>query len=294
MSNELEGKIAIVTGGVSGIGRGIVDLFVAEGAKVVVGDIDDKGGEALEQEFGGDVTFHHTDVTVPEDVEALVARAVSEYGQLNVMVNNAGALGDQTSLLDLDPEGFTRTGTLLLRSAALGHTYAARQMKAQGTGGSIVSMSSIAAIQAGLSSASYDAAKAGVLALVRTATHELGQYGIRSNAIMPGLILTPIMAKGTDLDPSQYPAFVEALAAPLGELHPLGRGGLPKDLANAALFFASDRSEFITGQNIAVDGGITSISNRDMGAVVGKAFAAMGATVDPNFSSAAKSDETRR
>jgi NAD(P)-dependent dehydrogenase (short-subunit alcohol dehydrogenase family) len=294
MSNELAGKVAIVTGGVSGIGRGIVDVFLAEGAKIVVGDIDDKAGTALEQELGGDVKFQHADVTVPADMEALVARAVTEFGQLNVMVNNAGALGDQKPLLDLDPDGFTSTVNLLLRSAALGHQYAARQMKEQGTGGSIVSMSSIAAIQAGLSSASYDAAKAGVLALVRTATHELARYGIRSNAIMPGLILTPIMAKGTDLDPSQYPAFVEALAAPLGELHPLGRGGLPKDLANAALFFASDRSEFVTGQNIAVDGGITSVSNRDMGAVVGKAFEAMGATVDPNFSSASKADESRR
>jgi NAD(P)-dependent dehydrogenase (short-subunit alcohol dehydrogenase family) len=293
MSNELAGKIAVVTGGVSGIGRGIVDVFLAEGAKIVVGDIDDKTGNALEQELDG-VVFQHTDVTKPEDMEALVARAVSEFGQLNVMVNNAGALGDQTPLLDLDPAGFTRTIELLLRSVALGHKYAGRQMKTQGTGGAIVSMSSIAAIQAGLSSASYDAAKAGVLALVRTAVHELSQYGIRSNAIMPGLILTPIMAKGTDLDPSQYPAFVKALAAPLGELHPLGRGGLPKDLANAALFFASDRSEFVTGQNIAVDGGITSVSNRDMGAVVGKAFEAMGATADPNFSSAAKSDVPRR
>lgn len=109
---------------------------------------------------------------------------------------------------------------------------------------------------------------------------------------MPGLILTPIMAKGTDLDPSQYPAFVEALAAPLGDLHPLGRGGLPKDLANAALFFASDRSEFIAGQDIAVDGGITSLSYCNMGAVVGKAFEAMGATDGPNFSSAAKAEHS--
>ena len=161
-------------------------------------------------------------------------------------------------------------------------------MKEQGKGGSIVSMSSIAAIQAGLSSPSYDAAKSGVLQIARTATYELAPYRIRSNVIMPGLILTPIMAKGTDLDPAQYPAFVEALKEPLGALHPIGRAGLPRDLANAALFFASDRSEFVTGQNIAVDGGITSVSNRDMGAVVGQAFAAMNVTVDPNFSAAAK------
>jgi NAD(P)-dependent dehydrogenase (short-subunit alcohol dehydrogenase family) len=289
MAQELAGKVAVVTGGVSGIGRGIVDVFLEEGARVVVGDIDDAAGHALRAELGGDVAFQHTDVTVEADMEALIARAVSEFGALNVMVNNAGALGEQSGLLDLDAAGFTRTTDLLLRSVVLGHKHAGRRMKEQGTGGSIVSMSSIAGIQAGLSSVSYDAAKAGVLQVARTATYELAPYGIRSNVIMPGLILTPIMAKATSLDPSEYPAFVEALAAPLGELHPIGRGGLPRDLANAALFFASDRSAFITGQNIAVDGGITAISNRDMGAVVGKAFAAMGITdVDPSFSAAAK------
>ncbi|MPY48146.1 SDR family NAD(P)-dependent oxidoreductase [Streptomyces acidicola] len=291
MAQELTGKVAVVTGGVSGIGRGIVDVFLEEGARIVVGDIDDEAGHALHKELGDDVTFQHTDVTVAADVEALIARAVSQYGGLNVMVNNAGALGEQSGLLDLDPDGFTRTTDLLLRSVVLGHTYAGRRMKEQGTGGSIVSMSSIAGIQAGLSSVSYDAAKAGVLQVARTATHELAPYKIRSNVIMPGLILTPIMAKGTDLDPSQYPAFVEALKEPLGELHPIGRGGLPRDLANAALFFAGDRSAFITGQHIAVDGGITSVSHLDMGAVVGKAFTAMGVTgVDPNFSAAAKHD----
>ncbi|WP_427925152.1 SDR family NAD(P)-dependent oxidoreductase [Streptomyces sp. cg40] len=289
MANELADKVAVVTGGVSGIGLGIVELFVEEGARVVVGDIDDDAGHTLQKTFGTDVVFQHTDVTVEADMEALVAHAVSEYGALDVMVNNAGALGDQTGLLDLDAAGFTRTVDLLLRSVALGHKYAARRMKAQGTGGSIVSMSSIAGIQAGLSSASYDSAKAGVIQLARTAAYELSPYRIRSNVILPGLILTPIMAKGTGLDPSQYGKFVDALAEPLGRLHPIGRAGLPRDLAGMALFFASDRSEFVTGQNIAVDGGITAVSNRDMGAVVGQAFAAMGITdVDPEFSAAAK------
>jgi NAD(P)-dependent dehydrogenase (short-subunit alcohol dehydrogenase family) len=294
MSEELAGKVAVVTGGVSGIGLGIVEVFLEEGAKVVIGDIDEVGGASVVSDLGSNVVFQRTDVTREEDVEALVARAVSEFGHLDVMVNNAGALGEQSGFLDLNAEGFTSTINLLLRSVLLGHKFAALQMIKQGTGGSIVSMSSIAAIQAGLSSPSYDAAKSGVLQVARTATHELGQYGIRSNVIMPGLILTPIMAKGTDLDPSQYPAFVEALKAPLGELHPIGRGGLPRDLANMALFFASDRSEFVTGQSIAVDGGLTSVANRDMGAVVAKAFEAMGADADPNFSSASKRDSSKR
>lgn len=164
MSKELQGKVAVVTGGVSGIGRGIVELFLEEGAKVVVGDIDADGGKALVAELGtDDVSFHQTDVLAEADIEALVAHAVSAYGRLDVMVNNAGALGEQSGFLDLDPAGFTRTTDLLLRSVLLGHKFAARQMIAQGGGGSIVSMSSIAAIQAGLSSPSYDAAKAGVL-----------------------------------------------------------------------------------------------------------------------------------
>jgi NAD(P)-dependent dehydrogenase (short-subunit alcohol dehydrogenase family) len=288
MTQELAGKVAIVTGGASGIGRGIVELFVKEGARVVIGDIDDVGGTALEGELGDAALYHHTDVTISSDMEALVDRAVAHFGELNVMVNNAGALGDQSGLLDLDAVGFTKTVDLLLRSVALGHKFAARQMKEQGGGGSIISMSSIAAIQAGLSSASYDAAKAGVVQLARTATFELAGYRIRSNVILPGLILTPIMAKGTDLDPSEYPAFVEALAEPLGRIHPTGRAGLPQDLANAALFFASDRSEFITGQNISVDGGITSVAHLDMAAVMGLAFDAMGVDVDPNYSAATR------
>lgn len=289
MADELAGRTAVVTGGASGIGKGIVELFREEGARVVLGDIDDDLGQAVADQFGPEVVFHRTDVTVDADLEALVARAVEEFGSLDVMVNNAGALGEQTGFLELDPVGFTRTADLLLRSVVLGHKHAGRQMKAQGTGGSIISMSSIAGIQAGLSSPSYDAAKAGVLQVARTATHELGRYRIRSNVILPGLILTPIMAKGTDLDPAMYPSFVDALREPLGELHPLGRAGLPRDLANMALFFASDRSEFVTGQSIAVDGGITAVANHDMGAVVAKAFSAMGINdVDPAFSAAAK------
>lgn len=289
MSNELVDKVVAITGGASGIGRDMVDLFLAEGAKVTMGDVDAATGQSMAEELGSHFAFTATDVTVPRDVEALVQAAADTFGRIDVMVNNAGAVGEPTGMLDLDPEGFTRTTDLLLRSVLLGHKYAGQHMKAQALGGSIVSISSIAGLQGGFASPSYDAAKAAVIQVARTATYELGVYGIRSNVVVPGMTRTPIMARGTDLDPRHYPAFVEALREPFAEFHPIGRGGDPRDIANAALFFASDRSAFVSGQHLVVDGGLTCVHTHDLGAVVGKAFKIMGITnVDPGFGSAAR------
>ncbi|MFD1714864.1 SDR family NAD(P)-dependent oxidoreductase [Amnibacterium flavum] len=289
MSDELLGKVAIITGGASGIGREMVDLFLEEGAQVVAADINATAGEAMADELGEDFAFVRTDVTKDGDLESLVAATVDRFERLDVMVNNAGAVGEPSGLLDLDADGFSRTMDLLARSVLLGHKHAGRQMKKQGTGGSIVSLSSIASIRGGFAAPSYDAAKAAVLQVARTATFELAEFGIRSNIVMPGMTRTPIMARGTALDPSRYDDFVEALREPFAEFHPLGRGGDPRDIANAALFFASDRSSFITGQSLTVDGGLTSVFTHDLGGVVGKAFAIMGVTdVDPSFGSAAR------
>lgn len=289
MAGELAGKVAVVTGGANGIGRGIVALFQAEDAKVVFGDIDDDAGAAFEGEFRGDVIYHHADVLIESDIESLVQRAVDEFGSLDVMVNNAGALGDQTTFLDLDAEGYTRTLNLLLRSVALGHKYAGRRFAEQGTGGSIVSIASVAAIMAGLSSPSYDASKAAMIQMARTATHELGPYRVRSNVILPGLISTALPARGTDLDPSHYPEFAGILAEEWADMQPVGRGGRPEDIGNMAVFLASDRSEFVTGQSIAVDGGLTSVTTHDIAAAVGRVFDRMGMShLDPTFSSASK------
>lgn len=155
---RLQNKNAIVTGGARGIGEGIVDLFVNEGACVVLADIDESA-KAFEDRYGTDrLRFKRTDVTSEDDIAATVDFCVETFGSLDIMVNNAGALGDQSPILDMDAEGFERTTRLLMRSAALGHKYAGRQMKKQG-GGSIVTTSSIAGIEAGWSAASYDAAK---------------------------------------------------------------------------------------------------------------------------------------
>lgn len=272
MSSRLEGKIAIITGGGRGIGEGIVELFVGEGANVVVGDIN-PAAVALERRFGADrVAFERTDVTSESDIGALVGFCVERFGRLDVMVNNAGALGDQKALVDLDGEGFTGTVNLLLRSAALGHKYAARQMIAQGGGGSIVSISSIAALQAGWSAMSYDAAKAAVIHLARSATYELAQHRIRSNVVAPGLILTPIIATACDIPPEQYDEFVTSLEEPFGKLIPLGRAGRPRDIAEAVLYFASDAASHVSGQTLTVDGGLTSMTGFNIGAVVAEAL----------------------
>ncbi|MGE4430434.1 MAG: SDR family NAD(P)-dependent oxidoreductase [Sphingobium sp.] len=276
MTGRLQNKNAIVTGGARGIGEGIVDLFVREGARIILADID-PNAKAFEDRFGRDaVRFKHTDVTREDDIAAAVDFCVETFGSLDVMVNNAGALGDQSAILELDAEGFDRTTRLLLRSAALGHKYAGRQMKKQG-GGSIVTTSSIAAIEAGWSAASYDAAKAGILQLARSATYELAPFGIRSNVVAPGLILTPIIATACDIAPEDYDAFTAAIAGPYSEIIPLRQPGLPEDIAEAVLFFASDAARHITGQTLAVDGGLTSITAFDIGAVVASALEAFNA-----------------
>lgn len=282
MSSRLEGKIAIITGGGRGIGEGIVELFVDEGAKVVVGDIN-PAAAALEQRFGAHrVAFTQTDVTSESAIQALVDFCTERFGRLDVLVNNAGALGDQTALINLDGAGFSRTVDLLLRSAALGHKYAARQMIAQGGGGSIVSISSIAALQGGWSAVSYDVAKAAVVHLARSATYELAQHRIRSNVVAPGLILTPIIATACDIPPEQYDAFVTSLEEPFGKVVPLGRAGRPRDIAEAVLYFASDASSHVSGQTLTVDGGLTAMTGFNIGAVVAEALQAFKARVGQN------------
>lgn len=288
MTALLKGKIAAITGGASGIGRAAAELFVANGASVVIADIDDDAGQSLSESLGDASSFCRTDVTSDADMAALVGHAVDRFGSLDVMVNNAGAVGEPSSLLDLDPDGFTRTMDLLARSVLLGHKHAGRQMKKQGAG-SIVSLSSIAGLRGGFAAPSYDAAKAAVLQVARSATFELAEFGVRSNVVVPGMTRTPIMARGTTLDPARYDDFVEALREPFAAFHPLRRGGDPTDIANAILFFASDLSAFVTGQSLVVDGGLTSVFTHDLGGVVGEAFAIMGVTdVDPRFGAAAR------
>ncbi|NCL77798.1 Dihydroanticapsin 7-dehydrogenase [Rhodococcus sp. YH1] len=275
VSRELNGKVAVVTGGAGGIGRAVTEAFVDNGAVVLVGDIDDHRGAEVADTHPGSIVFHHTDVTCETDIQALVAAAVDTFGRIDIMVNNAGALGGQGRLLDVDADSFTRTSDLLLRSVLLGHKHAGQRMKAQGTGGSIVSISSIATTLAGIGSVSYSAVKAGIEQIARAASHELGRYAIRSNVITPGVILTPILAQATRLGRERHNEFLDRLAPRLGELHPLGRAGTVQDIADVAVFLAGDRSGFVTGQSLTVDGGLTSVWAHDMAVLVREVLSTM-------------------
>lgn len=260
MAQLLADKVAVVTGGTSGIGLATVERFASEGAKVVIADIQDELGASIADRLGEDVAYLRTDVTDEAAIEAVVAYAVERFGRLDVMFNNAGAQGDPAPMVELGSEGFDATLALLTRSVALGHKYAARQFQKQGGGGSIISTASAAGLQGGWSAAGYTIAKHAVVGVVRQAVAELAPLGIRSNAIAPGVIMTPIMARSFGVPMEKSDEFTEFLAARLGPTQPIGRVGQPDDIAKAATFFASDLSEFVTGVVLPVDGGATAIT----------------------------------
>lgn len=260
MTGLLEGKVAIVTGGTSGIGLASVERFIAEGAKVSIADIQDDLGTSIVERLGDDAMYVHTDVTDETAIEALVEATAARFGRLDVMFNNAGAQGDPSSMLELGSEGFDKTLALLTRSVLLGHKYAARQFQAQGSGGSIISTASAAALQGGWSAAGYTIAKHAVIGVVRQAVAELAPLGIRSNAIAPGVIMTPIMARSFGVPLEEAVPFADFLAERLGSSQPLGRTGTGDDIAKVATFLASDLSEYVTGATIPVDGGATAVT----------------------------------
>jgi NAD(P)-dependent dehydrogenase (short-subunit alcohol dehydrogenase family) len=241
--DELAGKVAIVTGGASGIGRGTVERFVAEGARVVIGDIEADRGEALAAKLGADALFRRTDVSDPEQVGTLVAAAVEKFGGLHVMVNNAGVSSTtHRRLLDDDLADFQRVMAVNVLGVMAGTRDAARHMAAHG-GGSIINMTSIDGIQAGGGVMTYRASKAAVIQFTKSAAIELACYEIRVNAIAPGNIPTPLAAKSA------------AIRETLGADRPLKPEGTLADIAEAALYFASDRSRYVTGTVLPVDGG---------------------------------------
>jgi len=265
MAGRLAGKVAVITGGTSGIGLSSVELFVAEGAKVAVGDIQDSLGAALEKRFPDSVIYVHTDVTSDDAVGKLVKAAVDRFGKLDIMFNNAGAGGDFAPMTELTPEGLDRTISINTRSVMAGHKHAANQFKKQGTGGSIISTASAAGLQGGWSAAAYTIAKHAVVGIVRQAVAELAPLKIRSNAICPGVIMTPIMASAFGVPAERSDEFMEFLAKRFAHVHPIGRTGRPRDIAEVAAFLASDAAEFMTGAIIPVDGGATAITSSSFG-----------------------------
>lgn len=271
MPARLANKVAIITGGASGIGRATAELFVAEGAKVVIADIQDEPGTALANQHGAHMHYVHADVAEDTQVEALVAAAVARYGRLDIMFNNAGIQGDTSGFFDIRPESFDRMMRLLAGSVVSGHQHAARQFRKQGSGGAILSTTSAAGLLGGYSNLSYTAAKHAIIGLVRAAAFELAPLGIRSNAIAPGVTLSPIMASSFGVSPERAEDFLSFVSLRCAGLQPAGRSGRPPDIAQAAVFLASDEASWITGITLPVDGGGTAITHCDPTRVVGQA-----------------------
>lgn len=266
---RLEGKVAIITGGASGIGEGTVKLFVREGARVVIADVQDEQGNSLAASLGEAVIYQHTDVSNEADVRATVDLAVEKFGRLDCMFNNAGfgGVSGEVDKIELG-DAYDATIGVMFTGVFLGMKHAARVMKPQRSG-SIISTASVAGIMGGLGPHIYSGIKAGVIGMTRSVALELAAYNVRANAICPGGIATHIF-KGMMPDAGQgenedTPAVMRPR---LAALHPINRSGEPEDIGNMALFLASDDSTLVTGQHLVVDGGLTSMHRR-LNAVVG-------------------------
>ncbi|MFT3931212.1 MAG: SDR family oxidoreductase [Spongiibacteraceae bacterium] len=237
----LAGQVAIITGGASGLGRASVELFVAQGANVVIADVNAEQGQALAQSLGKSALFKQTDVADANQVKALVDFAIAQFGDLHIMFNNAGISGAvHNSFLDDDLADFHRVIDINLYGVMTGSRFAGQYMAKQGRG-SIINTSSIAGIKPGLPLITYRAAKAGVIHYTKSIARELGAYGVRANCIAPG----HIPAAQTFYDMEEM----------VRRMQPLRRQGAPIDVANAALYLASELSAQVTGLVLPVDGG---------------------------------------
>jgi NAD(P)-dependent dehydrogenase (short-subunit alcohol dehydrogenase family) len=236
-------RVAIVTGGGSGIGKATVELFAHEGARVIVGDLADSAGEEVARAIGG--AFVTTDVADPQQVERLVRTAVDKFGRLDIMYNNAG-IGLTSPLLEHSDELYAKTIRVDLDSVFYGLRYAGRVMVAQKRG-AIVNTASVAGIRGSIGLSAYNAAKHGVVGLTRNAALEFAP-GVRVNCVCPGIVDTPLVARAF--------GHSEAIRETMHRFHPLGRMAQPIEIAKCVLFLASDDASFVTGHALVVDGGL--------------------------------------
>src|SRR5947208_2522103 len=242
---RLRGKVALVTGGASGIGEATVRLFVDEGASMVLADLQDERGRSVAKDAGPRAVYVHADVSREADVAAMVDETVRRFGRLDCLFNNAGFAGVHGPIDEIGVEGFDATIAVLLRGVFLGMKHAAAVMKRQGTG-SIISTASVAGLHTGLGPHIYSAAKAAVIHLTRSVAMELGERGVRVNCICPGGIATPIFGKSFGLSPDQAETTIPLMKGVLETLQPIRRPGLPEDIAHAVfLAAASQRSKRI-------------------------------------------------
>ena len=251
MTGRIQDRVAVVTGGCSGIGLATVRRFAAEGAKVVVGDIDDDAGKALVEELGADVaTYVHVDVTSKDEVDALFQTAKDTYGSVDIAFNNAGiSPPEDDSILETDLDAWRKVQEVNLTSVYLCCKAALPHMLDQGRGSIINTASFVAVMGAATSQISYSASKGGVLSMSRELGVQFARQGVRVNALCPGPVNTPLLKELFAKDP-------ERAARRLVHV-PMGRFGEPEEIASAVLFLASDDASFITANTFLVDGGIS-------------------------------------
>lgn len=245
---QFEGKVAIVTGAASGIGRSVARLYAKEGAKVVISDVDEKGGQgtvSLIREAAGEAFFISSDVSRPEECEATVQKTLEMYARLDYACNNAGIGGETNPAADHSIESWRRVIDINLSGAFYSMKYQIPAMLDSG-GGSIVNMASILGKVGFANAPAYVAAKHGLVGLTKSTALEYAQHGIRVNSVGPAFIATPMIA-ALEEDP-------ESLDMLIG-LHPMGRLGRPEEVAELVIWLSSDKASFITGAYYAVDGG---------------------------------------
>lgn len=264
----MDGKSAIVTGGTSGIGEAIAKAFVLEGAKVVIVGRREEEGRALEKQIG--VRFVRADVANEADVEAMIGRTLEWFGRLDCLVNNAGIPSPMISITETDAAVIDQVLAVNVRGVILGAKHAARVMLPNGSG-SIINIGSVAGHRGGLSAHVYSAAKGAVSAFTRSAAAELGEKGIRVNCISPGAIVTGIFGKNAGLDGAKADKVSGVVKEAFRAIQPIPRAGLPDDIAQAAVFLASDASGFVNGQDIVIDGGQTAVTRGWSASVAGRA-----------------------
>ncbi|MFW9881928.1 MAG: SDR family NAD(P)-dependent oxidoreductase [Candidatus Thorarchaeota archaeon] len=253
---KLDGKVALITGAAGGIGRATSKLFVEEGAKgVIMADILDEMGQKIADDLGPNVLYIHTDVSQESDIQKSIDLATEKFERLDIVFSNAGNAGPGGTIEDVPTDEFDNTVAIHLRAAFLYMKYSIPIMKKQGSG-CFICTSSVAAFQQGMGTLPYSLSKAGLVHLVRIAAIELGAFGIRANAIAPGGIATGIFGQTPGLSRKTAEKIGELMKDNLANLQAIRRAGLPEDIANAALFLASDSSSFITGVTLKVDGGL--------------------------------------